>query len=99
MKITPSKNYKKPLYAIGIAATIAAVSLTGCTDPGRIDYAGDISIATTETDHVRLTGEVADTDPTEVELDGEVDVTESARTTAKPVITAGIVPNTIDPED
>lgn len=30
MKITPSKDYKKPLYAIAVAATIAAVSLTGC---------------------------------------------------------------------
>ena len=99
MKITPSKNYKKPLYAIGIAATIAAVSLTGCTDPGRIDYAGDISIATTETDHVRLTGEVADTDPTEVELDGEVEVTESTRPSVNSVITAGIVSNTVDRND
>ena len=99
MKITPSKDYKKPLYAIGIAAAIAAVSLTGCTDPGRIDYAGDISIATTETDHVRLTGEVADTDPTEVELDGEVDIAESTKPSVNSVITAGMVSNAIDPED
>lgn len=99
MKITPSKNYKKPLYAIGIAATIAAISLTGCTDPGRIDYAGEISTATTETDHVRLTGEVADTDPTEVELDGDVAIAEPTKSTAKPVITAGIVPNNIDPNE
>jgi hypothetical protein len=33
MKITPSKDYKKPLYAIGIAAAIAAAGLTGCSDP------------------------------------------------------------------
>ena len=32
MKITPAKNYKKPLYAAGIAATLVAVSVTGCTD-------------------------------------------------------------------
>ena len=98
MKITPSKNYKKPLYAIGIAAAIAAVSLTGCTDPG-IGYAGDVAIATTETDHVRLTGEVADTDPTGVELDGEVEVTESTRPSVNSVITAGIVSNTVDRND
>ena len=30
MKITQSKDYKKPLYAIGIAAVLAAVSVTGC---------------------------------------------------------------------
>ena len=99
MKIMPTKNYKKPLYAIGIAAAIAAVSLTGCTDPGKIDYAGDVAITTAETDHVRLTGEVADTDPTEVELDGEVEVTESTRPSVDSVITAGIVPNTVDRND
>ena len=30
MKITQSKDYKKPLYAIGVAAALAAVSVTGC---------------------------------------------------------------------
>ena len=30
MKITQSKDYKKPLYAIGIAAALASVSVTGC---------------------------------------------------------------------
>ena len=35
MKIDPSKDYKKPLYAIGLAAAIAASSLalTGCENP------------------------------------------------------------------
>ena len=33
MKITPSKHYKKPLYAIGLSAVIMAVALTGCTPP------------------------------------------------------------------
>ena len=32
MKITQAKDYKKPLYAAGIAATLVAVSVTGCTD-------------------------------------------------------------------
>ena len=30
MKITQSKGYRKPLYVLGIAATLAAVSVTGC---------------------------------------------------------------------
>lgn len=30
MKMNPQKNYRKPLYAIGAAALIAATSLTGC---------------------------------------------------------------------
>ena len=30
MKITQSKDYKKPLYAIGIAAALVATSVTGC---------------------------------------------------------------------
>ena len=35
MKITQAKNYKKPLYALGLAATIMAASVSGCTDPGK----------------------------------------------------------------
>lgn len=34
MKISQAKNYKKPLYAIGLSAAILAVAVTGCTDPG-----------------------------------------------------------------
>lgn len=34
MKISQAKNYKKPLYAIGLSAAIMAVAVTGCTDPG-----------------------------------------------------------------
>ena len=33
MKITNIKNYKKPLYAIGLSAVIMAVAVTGCTKP------------------------------------------------------------------
>ena len=32
MKITPAKDYRKPLYAIGLTATIMAVAVTGCTN-------------------------------------------------------------------
>ena len=37
MKIKPSKDYKKPLYAVGLAAAIAtsSLTLTGCTDPAK----------------------------------------------------------------
>ena len=91
MKITPSKNYKKPLYAIGIAAAMAAMALTGCTDPNTgkpVDYAGDIDVRPTETSEVRLDGEVADTDPTE-----------TTKPSVNSVITAGIVPNNVDLDD
>ena len=35
MKIDPKKDYKKPLYAVGLAAALAAssVMLTGCESP------------------------------------------------------------------
>ena len=35
MKIEPANDYKKPIYAIGLAAAIAASSLalTGCENP------------------------------------------------------------------
>lgn len=91
MKITPSKNYKKPLYAIGIAAAMMAMSVSGCTDPNNgkpLDYAGDIDVRPTETTEVRLDGEVADTDPTE-----------STKPSVNTVITAGIVPNNVDLDD
>ena len=37
MKITNIKNYKKPLYAIGLSAVIMAVAVTGCTKPEKGD--------------------------------------------------------------
>ena len=100
MKIAQTKNYKKPLYAIGIAAALAAVSVTGCTDdPFKVKYSGDVAIATTETEDVRLAGEVADTDPTEVGLDGGVDMPQETKPTVNSLITAGIVQASIDPND
>lgn len=99
MKITQAKDYKKPLYAIGIAAAITALSLTGCTDPGKVGYSGDVAVATTETTEVALAGEVADTDPTEVGLDGGVDMPLETKPTVNSLITAGIVPQSIDRND
>ena len=51
MKITPAKNYKKPLYAIGVTAAVMAVAVTGCTDPfSPVRYAGGMQIETGETE-------------------------------------------------
>ena len=62
MKITQAKDYRKPLYAIGVAAALAAVAVTGC---GPVQYAGDIQPAT-ETTEVELEGEATmATDATE----------------------------------
>ena len=35
MKVKPLKEYKKPLYAIGLSAALMATALTGCTDPAK----------------------------------------------------------------
>ena len=47
MKITPSKDYKKPLYALGVAAALTALAVTGC---GPIGYAGGLETAVQETE-------------------------------------------------
>ena len=80
MKISPLKNYKKPLYAIGIAAVIAATALTGC---GEVEYAGTTDTKPTESE-VELSGDVA------------MVPEETTSETEKPLITAGIVPNNVD---
>ena len=74
MKITQAKNYKKPLYAIGLAATIMAASVSGCTDPGKgPDYAGGMDVRPTETTEVQLDGEVAEsiTETSETKIEDE----------------------------
>ena len=58
MKMNPQKNYRKPLYAIGAAALIAATSLTGC--------GGDKKSAS------RRSGPTWPTQATEPILDGDV---------------------------
>ena len=80
MKISPLKDYKKPLYAIGIAAAIAATALTGC---GEVEYAGTADTKPTESE-VELSGDVA------------MVPEETATETVKPLITDGIVSNNID---
>lgn len=80
MRISPLKDYKKPLYAIGIAAAIAATALTGC---GEVEYAGTADTKPTESE-VELSGDVA------------MVPEETATETVKPLITEGIVSNNID---
>lgn len=80
MRISPLKDYKKPFYAIGIAAAIAATALTGC---GEVEYAGTADTKPTESE-VELSGDVA--------MVPEETTTE----TVKPLITDGIVSNNID---
>jgi hypothetical protein len=80
MRISPLKDYKKPLYAIGIAAAIAATALTGC---GEVEYAGTADTKPTESE-VELSGDVA--------MVPEETTTE----TVKPLIAEGIVSNNID---
>ena len=70
MKITPSKDYKKPIYAIGLTTAVMALAVTGCTNPFKkpVDLAGDVQIIdpTTTTEEVVIDGEVA--------LDGDVSI-------------------------
>ena len=83
MKITQAKNYKKPLYAIGLAATIMAESVSGCTDPGKgPDYAGGMDVRPTETTEVQLDGEIAEsiTETSETKFEGETKIRPSMTT-------------------
>lgn len=57
MKIIKTKGYKKPLYAIGVAAALTAIAVTGCGDDKPVYYAGDLQPMTETTDEVELEGE------------------------------------------
>ena len=82
MKISPSRNYKRPLYALGVAAAAALVtmSVTACGP----FYSGGMETGINETeettgvktkapskpeggDDVRLEGEVVEIDPSETD--------------------------------
>ena len=66
MKIIKTKGYKKPLCAIGVAAALTAIAVTGCGDDKPVYYAGDLQPMTETTDEVELEGE------TTVEYAGDV---------------------------
>lgn len=46
MKITQSRDYKKPIYAIGISAALIAASVSGCGLP--VDFSGSAKSSTKE---------------------------------------------------
>ena len=89
MKITQAKDYKKPLYAIGIAAAIVAASVSGCSDPNKINYAGEIDARPTETSEVRLDGEVADTSPETSETKTTSETNKRPTMTTKVILDGG----------
>lgn len=93
MKLTQSKDYKKPLYAIGLAAAIA-VTVTACGNEP-VQLMGDTTTAET-TEDVQLAGEAtpgvddpdytestkyAKPDGDEVRLAGDVQFYDSDQTT------------------
>lgn len=80
MKISPLKDYKKPLYAIGIAAALTATALTGC---GEVEYSGTTDTKPTES-VVEYSGDVT------------MAPEETTSETVSGLITAGIVSNNID---
>ena len=87
MKITQSRDYKKPLYAIGLTTALVATAVTGC---GPIGYAGGLEIQTSETtEEVQLSGEVdisndgsdcTTTDESQegVQLDGDIAIEQTS---------------------
>ena len=70
MKIDPKKDYKKPLYAVGVATLIGATALFGTACGPQI--AGGMTIAESTTE-VQLGGEAETVETEEVELMGEID--------------------------
>jgi hypothetical protein len=72
MKITPTKDYKKPLYALGLATAMIAVAVTGCTDPDSKTKSRRHHRRSTPTE-VQYEGGLTIVDP-DVEFMGETDV-------------------------
>ncbi len=101
MKITPAKDYKKPLYAVGIAASLMAVTVTGCTDfsfgsnngknkPGTVDYAGDIDVRPDETDYCKKDADNELILDGEIELEGEIAESEPENTVEPVELEGGV---------
>ena len=68
MKITKAEGYKKPNYAVAVAAAMVAVTVSGC---GSVGYAGDISVETPPEDIVQLGGEATLAEPV-IDYDGDM---------------------------
>lgn len=76
MKITPAKDYRKPLYAIGLTATIMALAVTGCTDQAqgkKARHGGNDDVRTRETQYCKRDADYVVYEG-EATLAGEVDV-------------------------
>ena len=73
MKIDPKHDYKKPLYAIGVATLIGATALFGTACGPQI--AGGMDIVETE---VQLEGEAQTVETEEVVLMGETTIDPNA---------------------
>ena len=67
MKIDPKHDYRKPLYAVGVAALVGATAMFGTACGPRT--AGE---TTTAESGVKLGGDTTTTETSDVELDGEV---------------------------
>ncbi|MCR4729754.1 MAG: hypothetical protein K5881_02370 [Saccharofermentans sp.] len=81
MKIDPKHDYKKPLYALGVATLIGATALFGTAcgpkdSTGRTKSNRDSKPSESE---VELGGDMAvvETDPTDVELAGDETICET----------------------
>jgi len=92
MKIDPKKNYKKPLYLIGVASLVGVTALcgTGCGDD--LQIAGDVPTATTTELILEGEAQTVETEPSEtdepVALDGDVAICEPTPT--PPVLEGGV---------
>ena len=76
MKITPAKDYKKPLYAVGLAATVMTMAVTGCTAPGT--KSKERSKNTTDHFYMQMLGGLAQVgEPEDVVLAGDTQVVET----------------------
>ena len=88
MEIKPQKNYKKPVYAVGLASLIAtAGTLTGCTDnsSGSSSNSGQNS----SYEHSSLSGDmiiITDATSAPIEYDGGLELVGEVEFDGVPVI-------------
>lgn len=59
MKITRAEGYKKPNYAVAVAATIAVMTVTGCGATDGPDLAGATTVYEPPEEEIQLAGDVA----------------------------------------
>ena len=95
MKITPTKDYKKPLYALGLATAMMAVAVTGCTDPDSKTKSRRRHHRTKHTE-VQLAG---DTQTVEPDIDYAGDETIEIPTTTEDLQIEGEMTVWTDPTD